>query len=224
MSERARAEEHLRVIRSLMEKATIYRAVSAEAAAVGGTCSIAASLWLYFRWRPLPRGIEEDQFRTAFLAAWGVVLVITAIANTCSLWAAARSRGEEFISAGMRTALRAVLPSAVCALFATLYLLFWREPFMLPPIWMVCYGVGLLATGHFAPRSIEALGWAFLCAGMLAAMYLSVLSFAAGWGGGTHVPTAANLLMGCSFGFLHLVYAACTWPWRKRTADVAPES
>ena len=36
MNERTRAEEHLRVIRSLMERATIYRAISAPTALVGG--------------------------------------------------------------------------------------------------------------------------------------------------------------------------------------------
>ena len=43
MNERLAAEEHLRVIRSLMERATVYRAISAPTALVGG-----------FRW-PLQR-------------------------------------------------------------------------------------------------------------------------------------------------------------------------
>ena len=39
MPTRSEAEEHLRVIRSLMEKATIYRAISAPTALLGGVLS-----------------------------------------------------------------------------------------------------------------------------------------------------------------------------------------
>src|SRR5438132_13318087 len=41
--ERSKAEEHLRVIRSLMERATIYRAISAPTALVAGLLSIFAA-------------------------------------------------------------------------------------------------------------------------------------------------------------------------------------
>ena len=39
-NERSKAEEDLRVIRSLMERATVYRAISAPAALVAGLLSI----------------------------------------------------------------------------------------------------------------------------------------------------------------------------------------
>ncbi len=40
MATHSEAEEHLRVIRSLMERGTIYRAISAPVALAGGLCSI----------------------------------------------------------------------------------------------------------------------------------------------------------------------------------------
>ena len=44
-------------------------------------------------------------------------------------------------------------------------------------------------------------------------LWLVRLSGQTDWGHGeTHAPTAANLLMTASFGVLHLLYAACTWP------------
>jgi hypothetical protein len=53
------ALENLRIIRSLMEKAHIYRAVSAPAALTGGLLALAASAWpLHVSWhlsRPLDR-------------------------------------------------------------------------------------------------------------------------------------------------------------------------
>ena len=47
MSDRARAEEDLRVIRSLMERATIYRAISAPTAFVAGVLSILSAGLIY---------------------------------------------------------------------------------------------------------------------------------------------------------------------------------
>jgi hypothetical protein len=45
MSTTEAALENLRIIRSLMEKAHIYRAVSAPAALTGGLLALAASAW-----------------------------------------------------------------------------------------------------------------------------------------------------------------------------------
>jgi len=51
MNERSRGEEHLRVIRSLMERATIYRAISAPTALLGGLLALATSgtIWMIDR-------------------------------------------------------------------------------------------------------------------------------------------------------------------------------
>ena len=48
-SERSKAEEDLRVIRSLMERATVYRAISSPAALVAGFLSIFAAGAIYRR-------------------------------------------------------------------------------------------------------------------------------------------------------------------------------
>ena len=45
--ERSKAEENLRVIRSLMERATVYRAIAAPAALVAGFLSIFAAAAIY---------------------------------------------------------------------------------------------------------------------------------------------------------------------------------
>ena len=45
--------------------------------------------------------------------------------------------------------------------------------YLLPPAWMISYGLGLLATWHFAPRSIGVLGGAFLVAGLFSAVQIA---------------------------------------------------
>lgn len=82
--------------------------------------------------------------------------------------------------------------------------------------WLVFYGLALLATAHSAPRSILALGWAFLLTGLGAFIYfmnITLLPF-------SDLPTPTRFypaaIMGGTFGVYHLIYALCAWPRRAR--------
>ena len=206
MQTRSEAEEHLRVIRSLMEKATIYRAISAPTALVGGVTSVVVGAALAIKMSG-QSATPEGSLRVLFLAGWLGVLAVTAAANTVFLWRDARRRGDVFVSAGMRAAVLAFSPSYLTAAFFTVLF----APGSLPSMWMIFYGLGLLATQHFAPRSIALLGWAFLAAGMLVVV-LELTSLVDGI-------RNANLSMIATFGLFHLIYAACTWP--RKSAGVA---
>ena len=201
MSERSAAEEHLRVIRSLMERATIYRAISAPVALFGGTMAVLLGFW---PWSRKPAWMLGDD---GFLACWLSVLAVTALANAYYIWREARDRGERFISSGMRLALRALLPPMLCGGVFTLAF----GAAELPPFWMIFYGLGLLATAHFAPRSMVLLGWAFLLTGALAVLWCA-------GNGRLGLALHADLVMGFTFGWFHVIYAACTWP--RRAAEV----
>ena len=52
MNDRFRAEEDLRVIRTLMERATVYRAISAPTALVGGVLSISSAVLIHLNGYP----------------------------------------------------------------------------------------------------------------------------------------------------------------------------
>jgi hypothetical protein len=73
--------------------------------------------------------------------------------------------------------------------------------------WAICYGLGLLATSHFAPRSLTFLGWAFLISGIIASLSFPILDY-------HYLPTpdSATVFMALTFGLYHLIYAACAWP------------
>jgi hypothetical protein len=230
MPTRSEAEEHLRIIRSLMEKATIYRAISAPTALVGGTLSILAAGAQHFLFPRPTNGDELMRLVPWFGGIWFAVLVLTLTANTYFLWRGARDRNAPFLSSGMRLALRATLPGLLCGLYFTI-MFGVSGPlgpagygmFYLPPLWMLFYALGLLATFHFSPRSITRLGWAFLAAGM-ASFYLVITEkllplLAHGNNLMTGTPVAANALMAATFGLFHLIYAACTWPRRTSASD-----
>ena len=207
MSDHARAEEDLRVIRSLMERATIYRAISAPTALVAGVLSILSAGVIYLNndvnlifGRPV--GPRE------FAAIWIDVLVLALIANGFFVWREAKCSGRPFISPGMKLALRAIAPNLLIPLAFTIW--FFKRGYLggqeleLVVIWVVFYGLALLSTALFAPRSLTLLGWAFLLTGIAIPVLINLLDELAG-----DVPT---VVMGLAFGLYHLVYAASTWP------------
>ncbi len=210
MSLQSEAEENLRVIRSLMEKATIYRAISAPGALIGGVISgILTSLAL------VPSlGVGK----LAFPVLWLTALTVTSLANFELLRRDAARRSERFVSPGMRLALRAMAPALVAGGISTAVRGDggWA---VVACLWVLFYGVSLLAASHFAPRSICWLGRAFFLAGstlLLAAEPVFDL-----WRGSDQT-TAAHIIMGATFGGFHLIYAALAWP--RRAAGSAPMS
>jgi len=216
MSDRSRAEEDLRVIRTLMERATIYRAISAPTALVGGVLSILSAVFIHLSNQSqslIGRPIRPREF----VFIWIDVLILTVVMNALFVWREARSSGRPFISPGMKLALRAIAPNLIVPAIFTLW--FLKIGFLgaveleLVVIWVVFYGLALLSTALFAPRSLAILGWAFLLTGVSVPVIANAVE-----GLPDNVPT---MVMGLTFGLYHLIYAACTWS-RKRDAGEQP--
>src|SRR4051812_7419567 len=215
------AEDHLRIIRSLMEKATIYRAISAHAALIGGVLACVAGGLLAGSNDPFVKGLAGSRMHAVnaqvfgFQMKWFVVLVLSGAANFYFLYRDAERRGDAFISPGMRMALRAMTPALLCGAVATSL---WPLS-GLPQMWILFYGLALLSTAHFAPRSLTGLGWAFLLTG-LAFMTFDAQELISPHNTipdpspvATKAWTYPDALMACTFGGYHLIYAACT-AWR----------
>jgi hypothetical protein len=199
------AEENLRTIRALMERATVYRAISAGTALVGALLAISVAVVMLER--------EEPVSGKAFAAVWVGVLIAVGVFNTALLVREARTRGAPFPSPSTRHGLKALAPPMVaCGLMGLVIIWGGGDVELGVSIWVVGYGLGLLATASFAPRSIRALGWAFLMAGL--AWFLGREWVGAGTG--DPIPDAARL-MGVTFGGFHLVYAIRTGWWKRRS-------
>jgi hypothetical protein len=197
------AGNHLRVIRSLMERATIYRSLSAPTALVGGLLSLGGFATAYYakhhRHHPLSPG--------EFLIVWLVILALTGLSNVIFLARAAQQRGEPFFSPGMKCALLSVAPAFFAA--ALLTLLTRNHPIQLALLWMALYGLGLLATQHFAPRSLVILGLAFFLAACVLLPTWKHLFMT-----NPHAEPSALVvsgIMAATFGGFHLAYAAAVW-------------
>ena len=206
------ASSQLRVIRSLMERATIYRSLSAPTALVGGLLSFGGLGLAY----AVDRFRDQDISDVEFLAVWLSILVLAGATNGFVLWREAQRRGTAFFSAGMKCAFKSLLPPFVCAGLLTITV---PVPQVQAFAWILFYGLGLLAMQHFAPRSIVVLGWAF------------VLSFAVGWLIAPHISDAwqmnhddgfiASLIMALTFGLFHIVYAVAVWATGEKESRAA---
>ena len=197
------AEEHLRVIRSLMERATHYRALSAQGALVGGLLSVGTGVWMYTRAAARP----GDECVHCTLWVWMIVLALTTVSNFAFLLRDERGRGEPFFSPRLRWALRALAPSFLLAGTGT-WAVAHESLLGLGLFWSGLYGVALLAMGHFAPASIARLGRAFLAASLVTAGIAYFVPRSA-------FPSEAacfEIYMAATFGLFHLAYALFTWP------------
>ncbi|WP_395752031.1 hypothetical protein [Prosthecobacter sp.] len=203
MSTTEAALENLRIIRSLMEKAHIYRAVSAPAALTGGLLALVASAWPV--WHALKNNGDAVMCDRCFLTTWLLILGTASALNTFLLFKEARRRSQPFISAGMRMALRSFVPPMLVGGCVGIGLIVFLQNLTLAAlIWALCYGLALISTASFSPRSLIRLGWAFVVTGLL-------IFFA--WAACSDVRLLSNdlapasLVMGVTFGLLHVVYA-----------------
>jgi hypothetical protein len=212
MTDHTSAEEDLRVIRTLMERAATYRAISAPSALVGGLLALLSAMFIAKSDLLLGREIRAREFA----AIWVFVLALTMIANAFLVGREAKSSGRPFISSGMKLALRAIAPTLIVPAIFTVW--FLKIGYLsgleleLVAVWVVFYGLALLSTALFAPRSLALLGWAFLLTGVSIPVAANVVE-------GLDV---SNFVMGITFGSYHLIYAVFTWSRRERASSDQP--
>lgn len=205
MSDQDPASEHLRIIRQLMERATVYRSISAPVALLGGVAALGLAWWHH----------EHGLTWRLFLRNWLGLFAILSVLNLGLLWRDAARRGLPFLNAGMRLALRALAPPLlVGGLVGLVVALKSHDMGFVASVWALCYGLALLATATFAPPSIQRLGRAFLAGGLLCflgnqAGFLSTgdLNF-----------FTTPVIMGALFGVLHIIYGIAVLVSARRSA------
>jgi len=201
MIDQPAAARDLPTIRSLMERATIYRTISGPTALFGAVLSLLTALALGAL---SIAGAPIGGF--SFVLLWIVVLVITTTVNFALIHRDSVRRDEPFLSSGMRLALRTIAPPMFVGgiIGITLALRFDQSAFA-AIVWILCYGLALCATAGFAPKSIKLLGAAFIASGAaLLPVWFLVETFV-----GSAPIFLGAAFMGATFGLLHLVYGIC---------------
>ncbi len=206
------ATEHLQAIRTLMERAAIYRRALAPITLFVGSTGVVAAAVGWFA--------AIDSHR-AFGLYWILVCLVALAGAFLLVRRQALKDTEAFWSPPMRRVAQALMPPFFVGLVSCAIMVMpkWREPLQvwwLPPIWMVLYGCAIHAAGFFMPRGMKLFGWGFVLAGCLILAVLNLRSYASG------LPALVNAhwLMGATFGAFHLAYGVylCFSEKRKNEA------
>lgn len=198
------ASENLRVIRTLMERATIYRAISAPTALFSGITAVLVGVCLCGR-------ASDDLSLFLFGTVWVALFLLSNAFNAFLVRRDALRRGDPFLSSGLKLAFRAVAPPLFSGFVMSLAFLYYLEdPVLCSLCWVVFYGLAMLSTSEFAPPSIRILGAGFVLIGLIATPIFL------GQGPAARTISNASLLMAGTFGLLHLVYATAIFLTRPR--------
>lgn len=201
------AASHLKTIRALMERATVYRAISAPGALFAGVLTLLACGIL------LRLDLSSRFSAIGFLWFWTGILVVVSAFNFFLIYKSAKRRGDPFASAGMKMALRAISPPLLAGFVLSALSAYKANQFMdIVSFWILFYGLGLLAMGSFAPRSLLALGSGFFCCGLLS-FFPEIRAFDG------RLWQASVTCMAVTFGGLHVIYAIWVFMVKRNGAE-----
>jgi hypothetical protein len=174
--------DHLQFIRDTMESASSFTAVPGW----GGVAMGASALFAAVIAAPLT---ATDRWLLVWL---GDALV----AMTIGGWAMARKARRAGVKvsqgAGRRFVLN-LLPPIAAAVVLTVVLYRLGATDVIPGMWLLLYGVGVVTGGAYSVRAVPVMG---MCFGVLGAVTLFT---PVSW---------ANLMMAIGFGGLHLVFGS----------------
>ena len=189
MNEKEKAAESLEVIRSLMERATVYRAISGPTALFAGLLALVMGFGGVVK--------MEHLLNLHWHQIWYVVLGLVVIFNTVLIVRKSQREKKPLFSPGLKAACRAIVPPLVVGFVGGQVLVEAKLYPYIPAVWMSCYGLALMSTGSFSPRSIWNLGAAFVVMGIFVALFPM-----------TGISLLDNRIMGVTFGGFHLIYGA----------------
>jgi hypothetical protein len=176
----AHAMDHLRYIRETMEGAAGFTAVPGFGGIAMGATALFAAL------------VAAGQPTTgSWLAVWLAEGALALAIGVFSLARKARSVQIPLLSRPGRKFALGLFPPMLAAALLTLVLYRAGLPALLPGVWLLMYGVGVVAGGAFSVRVVPAMGLCFVGLGAVA------LFSPIGWG---------NWLLAAGFGGLHTVF------------------
>jgi hypothetical protein len=182
-----RAMDNLRFIRETMEGAAFFTAVSGLGeVAVGMTALVAA--WIAYR----------QGTNWAWLQVWlWDALVASLLTVGAIVWKARRSE-QSLLSQPSRRFVLALCPPLIAGALLTPVLLYSGNVGVLPGVWLLLYGTGVVTGGAFSVRTVPVMGMAFMALGAVALV----------------APIAwRDLLLAAGFGGLHILFGGVI-AWR----------
>jgi len=175
-----RAMDNLRYIRDTMERATAFTGVSGWGeVAIGATALVATVI-----------AARQGHF-TGWLAVWVAEGVISLLIAGWSMDRKARAAQMPLMSGPGRKAVFSLSPPMIAGGLLSLVLMRARLTNLIPGVWLLLYGTGVVTGGMFSVGVVPIMGLCFMALGA-AALFAP--------------PEFANWFMAAGFGGLHIVF------------------
>ncbi len=162
------AQAQIDYMRRLMERSVRYTNLSpASAIGIGVLGSAAAG---YSQWL-LNGTMLYTQFLTELTVCWTACFLSAILASIFFSVRRAKTMNEKIWIEPVRQGLihfsmAALLGGVLTAALSSYYLFF-----LIPPVWMLCYGTGLYAAGFYSLKELKALGTLFFLSGTVAVFF-----------------------------------------------------
>lgn len=176
----ARAMDNLRFIRETMERASSFTAVSGWGEVAIGVTALGATL-----------AASQQAAAHAWLAVWVVEAVLSLCISIAAMNWKARAANMPLLSGPGRKVLFSLSPPVVVGVLLTVVLYRAGLSGIIPGIWLLLYGTGVVTGGMYSVGIVPVMGLCFMFVGAVALFCPPV------WG---------NYFMALGFGGLHIVF------------------
>ena len=181
----SRAARDLAFIRDTMARSGRFTAVAGKGGVAIGVLGLLAA-WV-------AQGQRSDE---TWLLTWLAAAAIGGTVEGAFLAAKSRRMKVPLLRGAGRQFLFSLAPAATVAALLTMPLYSAGRVELLPALWLLHYGAGVLSAGVFSVAAVPAMGLSFLGLGVVALLC---------------PPGYGDVLLACGFGGLNIAFGALIW-------------
>ncbi len=175
-----RAMDNLRFIRDTMERASAFTAVPGWGLVVVGMLAMFAALFS-----------TANTHHKNWLMTWLGVALTSLVISMIAMNRKAKAADSSLLSAPARKFMLSLTPPMIAGALLTIVIWKMDRPDLLPGLWLLLYGTGVVTGGAFSVKVVPVLGICFMVLGAI------TLFSPVDWG---------NYLMALGFGGFHIIF------------------
>lgn len=177
-----RAIDNVKFIREMMERSASFTAVPGYGGILMGVTAVAAAY------------IANTQvYLRDSLLTWLIEAFLAFAIGFLAMWQKSKIAGQSLFSTPARKFAYGFIPPLFVGVVIVLGLWRYEYYYVMAPVCMLCYGAAVACGGAFSARVVPVMGWCFIALGTAAFILPS---------------SYAQIMMGASFGLLHIIFGA----------------